>query len=71
MTEIRARIRGRLSPMADLLVGEINACSTALELRAKLRKLEDTLTQLMGPADGAELARRIGGELTRLAPQKG
>ena len=70
MTEIRARIRGRLGPMADLLVGEINACSTALELRAKLRKLEDTLTQLMGPEAGAELARRIGSELTRLAPRK-
>src|SRR5204863_5521283 len=70
MTEIRARIRGRLGPMADLLVAEINACSTALELRAKLRKLEDTLTKLMGQVDGAELARRIGGELTRLAPKK-
>jgi len=70
MTEIRARIRGRLGPMADLLVAEINACSTALELRAKLRKLEDTLTQLMGQVDGAELARRIGSELTRLVPKK-
>ena len=70
MTEIRARIRGRLGPMADLLVAEINACSTALELRAKLRKLEDTLTKLMGQADGAELARRIGSELTRLVPKK-
>ena len=47
-----------------------NACSTALELRAKLRKLEDTLTKLLGPADGAELARRIGGELTRLVPKR-
>ena len=70
MTEIRSRIRGRLGPMADLLVADINACSTALELRAKLRKLEDTLTKLMGTADGAELARRIGGDLTRLVPKK-
>jgi hypothetical protein len=69
MTEIRARIRGRLGPMADLLVAEINSCSSALELRAKLRKLEDTLVQLMGQADGVELARRIGSELTRLAPR--
>ena len=69
MTEIRARIRGRLGPMADLLVAEINSCSSALELREKLRKLEGTLVQLMGQADGVELARRIGSELTRLAPR--
>ncbi|HET7201536.1 MAG TPA: hypothetical protein VFI80_12055 [Burkholderiales bacterium] len=70
MTEIRSRIRGRLGPMADLLVAEINGCSSALELRAKLRKLEGTLVQLMGQADGVELARRIGNELTRLVPAR-
>jgi hypothetical protein len=70
MTEIRARIRGRLGPMADLLVAEINNCSSALELRDRLRKLENSLTQLMGPVDGVELARRIGNELTRLVPKK-
>ena len=69
MTEIRARIRGRLAPMADLLVEEINICPTALELRDKLRKLENTLVQLMGQAEGVDLARRIGGELTRLVPK--
>jgi len=69
MTEIRARIRGRLAPMADLLVSEINNCSSALELRAKLRKLEGTLVQLMGQTDGVELARKIGSELTRLTPR--
>ena len=69
MTEIRSRIRGRLGPMGDLLVAEINGCSSALELREKLRKLEGTLVQLMGQADGVELARRIGSELTRLAPR--
>ena len=69
MTEIRSRIRGRLGPMADLLVAEINGCSSALELRAKLRKLEGTLVQLMGQGDGVELARRIGNELTRLVPK--
>ena len=70
MTEIRAKIRGRLSPMSELLVAEINNCSTPLALREKLRKLEDTLTQLMGQVDGVELARRIGSELTRLVPKK-
>ncbi len=69
MIEIRARIRGRLSPMSELLVAEINNCSSALELRERLRKLEGTLVQLMGQADGVELARRIGSELTRLAPR--
>jgi hypothetical protein len=69
MTEIRARIRGRLGPMADMLVEEINVCSSALELREKLRKLENSLSQLMGPVDGVELARRIGHELTRLVPK--
>jgi hypothetical protein len=55
--------------MADMLVEEINVCSSALELREKLRKLENSLSQLMGPVDGVELARRIGHELTRLVPK--
>jgi hypothetical protein len=70
MTEIRARIRGRLSPMSELLVAEINNCSTPLALREKLRKLEGTLVQLMGEEEGVALARRLGNELTRLVPKK-
>jgi len=70
MTEIRARIRGRLGPVSELLVAEINNCSTPLALREKLRKLENTLVQLMGEQEGVALARRIGSELTRLAPKK-
>jgi len=69
MTEIRARIRGRFSSMSELLVAEINNCSTPLALREKLRKLENTLVQLMGQEEGVALARRIGSELTRLAPR--
>ena len=68
MTEIRSRMRGRLSPIADLLVAEINACSSAFELRVKLRTLEESLTKVLGPAEGVEFARRIGAELTRLTP---
>ena len=64
-TEIRSRISGR---MADLLVEEIDACGSALELREKLRTLEDSLKRLLGEDDGIALARRIGAELTRLAP---
>jgi hypothetical protein len=64
-TEIRTRISGR---MADLLVEEIDGCTTALELRGKLRAIEDSLKRLIGDEEGVALARRIGVELTRLAP---
>ena len=64
-TEIRSRISGR---MADLLVQEIDGCASALELREKLRAIEDSLKRLLGEEDGVALARRIGIELTRLAP---
>jgi hypothetical protein len=70
MTEIRARIRGRLSPMSELLAAEINNCSSPLALREKLRKLENTLVQLMGEEEGVAVARRIGNELTWLVPKK-
>ena len=69
MTEIRSRIRGRLSPVADLLIAEINGCTSAVALRAKLRTLEETLVRLMGPEEGVAFARRIGAELTRLVPR--
>ena len=64
-TEVRSRIRGR---MADLLVEEIDACSSALELREKLRTLEESLKRLLGDDEGVALARKIGAELTRLSP---
>jgi DNA-binding PadR family transcriptional regulator len=69
MTEIKARIRGRLGPVADMLVAEINACSNALQLREKLRTLEKSLTQLLGQEEAVAFARRIGRELTRLVPE--
>jgi hypothetical protein len=64
-TEVRSRISGR---MADLLVEQIDACSSALELREKLRTLEDSLKRLLGEEEGVALARKIGAELTRLSP---
>jgi len=64
-----ADIRGRLGPAANLLVTEINGCASPLELREKLRNLESALVRLLGPAEGVALARRIGGELTRLIPK--
>jgi len=66
-----ADIRGRLGPISNLLVAEINSCSTPFELREKLRNLENALVHLLGQAEGVALARRIGGELTRLIPQAG
>jgi len=64
-TEIRTRISGR---MAELLVQEIDGCASALELREKLRAIEDSLKRLLGEEEAIALARRIGIELTRLAP---
>jgi len=64
-TELRSRIGGR---MADLLIEEIDACSSALELREKLRTLEESLKRLLGDEEGVALARAIGAELTRLSP---
>jgi hypothetical protein len=54
--------------MADLLIEEINACASALEMRDKLRKLEESLTRLLGAEEGIALARKLGAELTRLIP---
>jgi hypothetical protein len=68
MTELRIRMRGRLASLGELLVEEINACHTPLELREKLRTLEESLTRLLGAEEGVALARRIGAELTRLIP---
>lgn len=63
-------IRRRLGPVSTLLVTEIDTCNNAIELRAKLRNIENVLIHVLGAADGTELARKIGGELTRLAPPK-
>jgi hypothetical protein len=49
-----------------MLVQEINACPTPLAMREKLRTLEESLTRLLGPEEGVALARKVGGELTRL-----
>jgi len=65
MTEIRSRV----GPISDRLVAEIKACSTPLELREKLRSVENALIHLLGRAEGVALARRIGAELTQLVPK--
>jgi hypothetical protein len=68
-TRAMAEIYGRLGPVSNPLVAEINSCPSALELREKLRDLENALVHLLGRAEGVALARRIGGELTQLIPR--
>ena len=63
-------IRKRLGPVSSLLVTEIETCTGPLELRQKLRNIENVLVHVLGPVEGAELARKIGSELTRLVAQK-
>lgn len=63
-------IRKRLGPVSSLLINEIDSCTGPLELRQKLRNIENALIRVLGAEEGAALARNIGGELTRLVPQK-
>lgn len=65
-----AEISTRLGPVAALLLTEIDACKDPLELRLKLRNIENVLVNRLGAAEGTELARRIGGELTRLVERR-
>lgn len=62
-------INHRIGPVATLLVNEIDSCSSAPELRLKLRNIENVLINFLGQASGEELARAIGSELTRLVPR--
>lgn len=70
-TKARAvsEINYRIGPVAMLLVNEIDSCSNALELRHKLRSIENVLVNFLGQGPGEELARAIGSELTRLVPR--
>ena len=63
-------IRNRLGAVSGLLIDEIESCKNAMELRQKLRNIENVLVKVLGQEQGADLARRIGGELTRLVARK-
>lgn len=63
-----AEISNRIGPLGKLLIAEIDGCKTPLELRQKLRNLENALVHVLGREEGINLARRIGTSLTRLAP---
>ena len=59
----------RLGVFAETVVAEVEHCDTAFELRLKLRDIEDMLVAALGQIEGVNLAREIGGELTRLVPR--
>jgi hypothetical protein len=65
-----AEISTRLGPVANLLITEIESCKNPLELRLKLRNIENVLVNRLGAAEGTDLARRIGSELTRLVERR-
>lgn len=67
---MEADFAGRLGAFADTVVAEVASCDTALELRLKLRDIEEMLVAALGHDEGINLAREIGHELTRLVPRE-
>jgi hypothetical protein len=61
-----AEISDRLGLVGNLLIEEIERCSSPLELGRKLRNIENALVRLLGPAEGADIVLRIRGQLDRL-----
>jgi hypothetical protein len=59
----------KLGAFGPTVVAEIDTCKTALELRSKLRDMEDMLVAALGETEGHEMAQRVGAELTRLVPR--
>ncbi len=60
----------RLGAFAETVIAEVESCNTAIELRLKLRDIEEILIAAIGHDDGGNLAREIGRELTRLVPRE-
>ena len=56
----------RLGAFADTVIAEVESCNTSIELRMKLRDIEEILIAAIGQEEGVNLAREIGGELSRL-----
>ncbi len=67
---IAADFLQRLGAFAETVVAEVESCHSALELRWKLRDIEEILVAAIGHDDGVNLAREIGRELTRLVPRE-
>lgn len=64
------RVQEAISEGADMIVGEIESCESADEMRIKLRDLETIFASVLGDNEGSILAREIGSELLRLVPRK-
>lgn len=69
-TRAAERVQEAIGEGADMIVGEIESCESADEMRVKLRDLETIFASVLGDNEGATLAREIGGELLRLVPRK-
>jgi hypothetical protein len=67
---MQADFAERLGAFAETVVAEVESCHTALELRLKLRDIEEILVAALGHDEGINLAREIGHELTRLVPRE-
>lgn len=59
----------KLGAFAPTVIAEIETCQTALDLRSKLRDIEDMLIAAIGDDAGRTMAQDIGRELTRLVPR--
>jgi hypothetical protein len=66
---MQADFAERLGAFAETVVAEVESCNTALELRLKLRDIEEILVAALGRDEGINLAREIGHELTQLVPR--
>ena len=67
---MQADFAERLGAFAETVIAEVESCNTALELRLKLRDIEEILVAAIGHDEGVNLAREIGHELTRLVPRE-
>ena len=66
---IQANFAKCLGAFSETVVAEVESCNTALELRLKLRDIEEILVAALGQDEGVKLARNIGYELTQLMPR--
>jgi hypothetical protein len=64
-----ARVQETIGEGADMIVGEIEACESADEMRIKLRDLETIFASVLGENEGSLLAREIGSGLLILVPR--
>jgi hypothetical protein len=64
------RVNKAFGEGADMIVGEIESCESADDMRIKLRDLEEVFAGVLGDNKGVELAREIGQLLLVLVPRQ-